>query len=115
MSFQADCLDLTPGFFINAAEAWRACRNQELDANRFGIFTWWGWDYLVCNLLLDANALCGVPMHPWDDGPALKRKPAAQLNREEFALLDNLAKRILEIDVDPDAFLHGWHNILSSK
>lgn len=101
------CEDLNPfdvkGEFISASEAWKRCRAEKADPMKFGIFQWWGYSYLICNLILDANALLKVPMQPWDFWEGYKSKPVEAWEERDFLLMDELAERVLHVDEDFEA------------
>lgn len=93
-------LDLKDGLFVTGAEAWELCRRGRLDPDLFGIYQWWGYDYLVCNLLLDANALLKVPMQPWDGWEGYKTLPTEQWSQEDYKIMDTLAGLVQHVDED---------------
>lgn len=99
-----DPLDVPTDRFIIAPTAWLNCRQGFEDPSLFGIFKWWGYDYLRCNLLLDANALCQKTMQPWDYWPGYKSLPIDAWQAHDFEILDELARKTLSIDHTPDAF-----------
>lgn len=86
--------------FIIAAKAWQMARNNEVDAELFGILDWWGYDYLICNLILDINSLLKVPLEPWDMWEGYKSMPYNQLTKEDKLVLDEVAKIVIENDID---------------
>lgn len=95
-----DPLDVGPEHFLTGPRAWILCRQGKADANLFGIFHWWGYDYLGCNLILDVNSLLKTPMQPWDGWPGYKSLPAAQWTEADFEFLDQLAAIALAVDDD---------------
>ena len=99
-----DPLDVGPEHFLTGPRAWMLCRQGQADPNRFGIFHWWGYDYLNCNLILDVNSLVKMPMQPWDGWPGYKSRPAAQWTEADFEFLDKLAALALAVDEDFAAF-----------
>jgi hypothetical protein len=84
--------------FIFGGAAWRLCREQKVDSSLFGIFKWWGMDYVKHNFLLDIGSLNKMPMLPWDFWAGLKAKEAKDLTAEEMAYLDDLAVMSLNPD-----------------
>lgn len=93
-------LDVGEENFITAPRAWLMCRNGEADPNLFGILQWWGYDYLKCNLILDANSLIKVPMQPWDGWDGYKNISIEKLTENYYLDLDQLAKLTLNVDRD---------------
>jgi len=99
-----DPLDVGEGDFINGPRAWQMCRSGEADPDLFGIFEWWGWDYLNCNLILDVNSLLKMPMQPWDGWQGYKDLPTSEWTAEDFEVIDKLAALTLEADKNFQAF-----------
>lgn len=86
--------------FVSGAKAWLMCRQTDIDPNRFGIFEWWGYNYLRTNLILDAHALLKLPMHPWDQWGGLKSLDVELWTKETYLILDELARVILKDDIE---------------
>ena len=61
-----DPLDLPPGAFLPAGEAWRRCQSGELRGERFGILEEWGQWFIKGNIARDLASLNKVEMLPWD-------------------------------------------------
>lgn len=99
-----DPLDVGADYFITGPRAWLMCRRGQADPNLFGIFHWWGYQYLNCNLLLDANALLKMPMQPWDGWPGYKSRPIAEWTEADFQVLDQLAELALAVEWDFASF-----------
>ncbi|WP_460287887.1 hypothetical protein [Clostridium faecium] len=74
------------------------CREGRLNPELFGIFKWWGYDYLRCNLILDANSLLKVPMQPWDMWKGYKSLPIKEWTEKDYKVMDELS--ILDLNVD---------------
>lgn len=95
-------LDVDEQYFITAPRAWKMCREGKADPELFGIFQWWGYDYLKCNLLLDANSLLKVPMQPWDIWEGYKKLPVSEWSDYDFSIMDQLSSYVLDVDDDID-------------
>lgn len=93
-----DPLDVGEDDFIIAPRAWKMCRQGQADPNLFGIFQWWGYDYLNCNLILDVNSLLKVPMQPWDNWRGYKSLPTERWKEADFETIDKLADLALAVD-----------------
>jgi len=100
---QFDSLDVGKRF-LTASEAWILCRNGDADPSLFGIMEWWGFDYICCNLLLDANSLLKMPFQPWDLWPGYKVSSAADWIDDDFKVLDELAEVSKKVDDNFKAF-----------
>lgn len=85
-----DPLDMPPGKFLVAGEAWQLCRAGKADPNTFGILDMWGLWFVCGDLLRDFAALNKVELLPWDCW-GLIDKPFDALTEEEMALLDRIA------------------------
>ena len=97
-------LDVGETDFINGPKAWIMCRTGKADPDLFGIFQWWGYQYLRCNLILDANSLLKMPMQPWDMWEGYKDLPMEKWTEADYAVMDELAALALAIDDDFEAF-----------
>jgi hypothetical protein len=93
-----DPLDVSEDYFITGPRAWLMCREGRLNPDLFGIFKWWGYDYLRCNLILDVNSLLKVPMQPWDLWDGYKSLPIEQWTENDYKVMDELS--ILALNVD---------------
>jgi hypothetical protein len=95
-----DPLDTPRDRFLTASDAWRRCRNGELDSRAFGIefSKLRGLWFVAGNLIGDFAALNGDEVLPWDVWGA---KPGleAELTPEQIARFDELAL----LTADPDA------------
>lgn len=98
-----DTKNVANNYFINGANAWKMCRAGEADAEKFGIFEFWGYDYIKCNLLLDANSLLKMTLQPWDIWPGLKTKSISKCTGKEWELLDTLADLVDNINSNFEA------------
>lgn len=99
-----DPFDLGPEHFFTGPRAWILGRSGQVDPNLFGIFQWWGLDYLSGNLILDVNSLLKVPLQPWDGWKGYKSLPTSEWSAEDFAVMDQLAELALAVDTDFDTF-----------
>ncbi len=105
-----DTLNVSKDHFLVAGKAWQLCRCGEKDPKLFGIFQWWGFDYLKCNLILDANSLLKVPMQPWDFWEGYKNTEIADFTEADYRIIDELARLTLHVDQDFSAlesFVNG--------
>jgi hypothetical protein len=93
-----DPLYVTEDYFITGPRAWLMCREGSLNPDLFGIFKWWGYDYLRCNLILDVNSLLKIPMQPWDLWKGYKSLPIEQWTENDYKVMDELS--ILALNVD---------------
>ncbi len=93
-----DPLNVPEEYFITGPRAWKLCREGLADPQLFGIFKWWGYDYLRCNLILDANSLLKLPMQPWDMWKGYKNKPIEEWMEKDFQVMDELAARVINVD-----------------
>lgn len=94
-------LDIEDKYFITGPRAWIICREGKIAPELFGILDFWGYDYLKCNLILDANSLLKVPMQPWDWWEGYKKTPVSEWVEQDYNLMDKLAQYALHVD---DAF-----------
>lgn len=97
-------LDVGKDQFITAPRAWQMCRQGKADPELFGIFQWWGYDYLNCNLMLDVNSLLKMPMQPWDGWKGYKATAVQQWTEADFEVVDTLAELALSADENFPAF-----------
>jgi Transglutaminase-like superfamily len=103
-----DPLDVPPGGFIVAGDAWRQCRNGQAYPNLFGLSfmneqgLWW----VAQNLIRDLAALNRMEMLPWDVWGAMP-KPTTEITDSEINLLD----RVSEITLAGDAALPDLQEI----
>ena len=98
-----DPLNVSEEYFITGPKAWLMCREGVIDQSLFGIFKWWGYDYLRCNLILDVNSLLKLPMQPWDMWEGYKSKPIEEWTEKDYGIMDNLSRLALNVDNDFDA------------
>lgn len=101
--------DIGEQHFFTGSRAWEKCRNNLCDPNQFGIFNWWGYDYLRCNLILDSNSLIGKPMQPWDYWSGYKELPIERWTENDYVIMDNLAFLNRNVDIDYESFYKFIH------
>lgn len=87
-------MDMPPGEFVLAGEAWQMCKGGLADPDHFGIFEWHGWDFIRGNVVRDLLALNKVEVLPWDFWGLLTRD-LAHYNEEELALIEQAARLTL--------------------
>ncbi len=105
-----DPLDISENYFITGPRAWLLCREGTLNPELFGIFEWWGYDYLRCNLILDVNSLLKVPMQPWDMWEGYKSSPIEEWTEKDYKVMDELAIHDLNVDKDFEALYNYVHS-----
>jgi len=91
-------LDMPPGRFILAGEAYQMCRAGKANPDDFGIFDMHGLDFIQGNVVRDFLALNKVEILPWDWGWGF-------LTPEKFtdrALFDRLAALSTNADASFD-------------
>ena len=98
-----DPLNVPENDFITGPRAWLLCRKGCFDPELFGIFKWWGYDYIRCNLLLDVNSLLGVPLQPWDLWEGYKSLPIEHWTERDYEAMDALSQLALSADEDFEA------------
>lgn len=86
-----DPLDVSENYFITGPRAWLLCREGSFNPELFGIFKWWGYDYLRCNLILDVNSLLKMPMQPWDMWVGYKSLPIEEWTEKDYKVMDDLS------------------------
>lgn len=116
IAMRGNPLDLTPSEFLVAGEAWKTCRQQQADPEKFGIAcdpehfgldTLYGLWFIRGNLLRDFAALNKIETVPflawvakhltWDSWRLVAAKDE-ELSEHDYALLDSIA----EFSCDPD-------------
>lgn len=92
-------VDVPPGQFEAAGEVWLAVQQGKADPSRYGVWKWWGRDYVKANLLHDLSCVTGRELIYWE-GPALARKPAAACSPEELRFLAEAARLLQDVDAN---------------
>jgi hypothetical protein len=90
LNISFDTLDMPPGQFVLAGEAWQMCRAGKANPDDFGIFEWHGWDFIKGNVLRDFLALNNIEVLPWDSW-GLTEAAVEDFTEEQFALMDRIA------------------------
>ncbi len=100
LSISHDIHDVPREQFLTAPDAWRRCRNGELDPDAFGIeFSKLRGLWFVAGCVVrDLAALIGCEVLPWDVWGAQPR-PDAKLSADQLAFFDSIAS----LTADPDA------------
>lgn len=102
-------LDVPPGRFLVAGEAWQRCRAGETDPDAFGIFDMHGWWFIQGNLLRDLLSLARLELLPWDGLPRMAA-PGQSLSADDFSFAD----RIAALTVEADRHLEEIQSLLAS-
>lgn len=92
-----DSLDMPPGQFVLAGEAWQMCRNGKANPDDFGIFDMHGWDFIFGNVMRDLASLNQVELLPWDVW-GLMETSVEDASPEQLALIDEAARLTLAGD-----------------
>jgi hypothetical protein len=71
LDLKFDTLDMPPGQFITAGEAWLLCRKKGYNPQDFGIFDMHGLDFILGNVYRDLLALNKIEILPWDYWPGM--------------------------------------------
>ncbi len=101
-----DPMNVGEDFFFTGPRAWQMCREGKENPELFGIFDWWGYIYLNCNLILDANSLLKMPMQPWDMWDGYKSLPMEKWHEKDYKLMDELASLALHVDDSLEDLIH---------
>jgi hypothetical protein len=88
-----DVLDMPPGKFIPASQAWLLCRAGSEDPDKFGIFDMHGFGFIRGNVLRELAAFTHVEMLPWDVW-GLMEKDEGEMAGADFELLDRVAEAL---------------------
>lgn len=104
-----DPLDVPPGRFLLAGEAWQRCRAEEADPDAFGIFDMHGWWFIQGNVVRDLLSLNKLELLPWD-GWGRMVSPGRSLSAEDLTFTD----RIATLTVEADRHLEEMRSLLAS-
>jgi hypothetical protein len=99
LKIQFDPLDMPPGQFVVAGEAWNLCRVKLANPKDFGIFNMHGMDFIRGNLFREVLSFNKIELLPWDAW-GLLAKPLPSCTRAERALFDHAAD--LSADGSPE-------------
>ena len=91
-------LDLPKGRFVNASEGWLRCREGGEDPDKFGIFDMRGLWFIRGNLLRELAACNDAEMLPWDVWGLMTDDIGDGSLAERYALLDRVARALVEGD-----------------
>ena len=92
-----DPLDMPPGAFVLAGEAWQMCRRGDADPHKFGIFEWNGWDFIRGNVFREVLSLNNIEVLPWDNW-GMMTTAMVDGSDEAWALVDHAAELTLHVD-----------------
>jgi hypothetical protein len=98
-------LDMPPGCFVLAGEAWQICRRGEADPDKFGIFQWHGWDFIRGNVMREVLSLNRIEVLPWDHW-GLLQTGLSEGPQEMWTLVDRTAELTLHVDECFDDLRH---------
>lgn len=90
LGIQFSPLDMPPGQFVLAGEAWQMCRAGKANPDDFGIFEYHGWDFIKGNVLRDLLALNRIEVLPWDCW-GMMEVDVADFTPEQMELMDRVA------------------------
>lgn len=95
-----DPLDMPPGRFVPAGEAWRMARSGEQDPEKFGIFEIHGMEFIRGNLVREVLSLNKVEILPWDwfIGYLTEEATRPEKIEETYAMFDRIAALTLAGD-----------------
>jgi hypothetical protein len=91
-------LGLPKGRFVNASEGWLRCREGGEDPDKFGIFDMRGLWFIRGNLLRELAACNDAEMLPWDVWGLMTDDIGDGSLAERYALLDRVARALVEGD-----------------
>ncbi|MFE0017133.1 transglutaminase-like domain-containing protein [Mesorhizobium sp. NPDC059054] len=111
LSIRLDPLDVPRDQFLTSPDAWRSCRNGDLDSGLFGIeFSQMrGLWFVAGSLVRDLATLNGCEILPWDVWGA---QPAVdtRLSTGEIAFFDEVAALTADPDMNFDAMQRRFAN-----
>jgi hypothetical protein len=91
LNIDFDTLDLPPGVFTTAGEAWLMCREGIGKPERFGLFDQRGMSFIRGNVIRDILCLNKVEVLPWDSW-GLMGKAEEELSGRDLDFVDGLAR-----------------------
>ena len=100
LNINFNSLDLPKKAFMSGAEAWKECRSGEENPNHFGVMgNEWvgGWDFVLCEMILDFLALNKIELLPWEEN-RLSEKSTTRLTNDEYILLDKASELVIAGD-----------------
>lgn len=90
-------VDVRPGTFQTAGVVWNGVLRGEADPQRYGVWKWWGKEYIKANLLHDFHCINNREPIYWE-GCLLARKNLADYGLEERELLEGIARLLSDVD-----------------
>jgi hypothetical protein len=102
-----DTLDMPPGAFINAGEAWQMCRSQKANPDAFGIFQWHGWNFIRGNVVRDLLALNRIEILPWDFW-TFNEPEIEQALQETWQEVDQIADMLTHVETRFEDLTHFY-------
>jgi hypothetical protein len=90
-------LDMAPGHFVLAGEAWQLCRSGQADPDKFGIFQWHGWDFIRGNVFREVLSLNKIELLPWDSWGILQTSLSSE-PESSWRLVDRAAELTLHLN-----------------
>ncbi|WP_091543819.1 excinuclease ABC subunit UvrA [Alkaliphilus peptidifermentans] len=107
ISFDTEDMQGSEGYLL-AGQAWTKSRQGERHQDDFGYNkNWKGWHSVKGNLLHDFNSLQGLELLPWDLWTELSTKKFNELNKDEKALLDEIA----DLTTSPNTTVNELQNL----
>lgn len=97
-----DPLDMPPGKFLVAGEAWPLCRQSKANPDHFGIFEYKGWDFIRGNVLRDFLSLNKIEILPWDFWAPMSSS-LAEGTPDDFAKIDHISSLTAARNIDFEA------------
>jgi len=83
--------------FEPAGESWLKVQKKQVDPNQYGVFIWWGHDYIKANMLHDFSCALNNELIYWE-GPVLARKKLFSYTTDDLELLDTISVLLQDID-----------------
>ncbi len=108
MDISVDPLDLPPGAFLTAGEAWRRCRERIDDPNRYGIGEIYGMWFIRDNVVRDFMALNKREVMPWDCVGFMGKRTTSDASRD-------LTDRLADLSLHPDTRFRRLRAVFSSN
>lgn len=102
-----DPQDVPHDEFLVAGDAWRRCRDADLDPDAFGIMDMHGWWFIAGNVVRDIAALNNREMLPWDVWGAMPQ-PGEE---PDAATFDTWAA----LTLDPDAHFDALRKLYATE
>jgi hypothetical protein len=97
LSISFDPLDMPPGKFVLAGDAWQLCRQGKADPQNFGIFQWHGWDFIRGNVFREVLSLKNIEVLPWDNWGVMDTS-LAEGTDDAWTMVDRAADITFHVD-----------------